>query len=185
MNKVVSTPNRDGLFPEADSPCGKQFVVEKGRTAESLADYVRRVRNEKRLSLADVSERSGHLIGRTHINRIENGEVVGVSVEKVRALAKGLGIPEEEIFAIARGRSAAGDLNPEEWRIVHYYRSIPFERQLDLLSYSEMLFTRYGNQSDPVSNGGPKAGKVYDAVAGIPKAVGDKKKRAGKSSEKK
>lgn len=179
----MSTLIRGGVLRIDSAPCAKRFAVSTER--ETLADYVRRIRNEKRLSLREVSLRSGGQIANSHISRIESGEARGVSVDKLRSLAKGLGVPEDELFSIARGRSAVGELNAEEWRIVHYYRSIPFERQLDLLSYSEMLFTRYGSQSDPVSNGGPKAGKVYGAVAGIPKAVKDRQKKSGQSSGKK
>lgn len=89
-------------------PCGRCFVVEKGRpSTESLADYVRRIRNEKGLSLVDVSARSGGAVGRTHINRIENGFTTNPSPRKLRALAVGLGVPEEELFAVARGRMPA------------------------------------------------------------------------------
>lgn len=105
----MSTPIRNKAYRTPVIPCAKQFVVNKEQGPESLADYVRRVRNEKRLSLADVSLRAGRRIGRTHINRIENGEATGVSVEKLRALAKGLGVPEEEVFTIARGESPLDD----------------------------------------------------------------------------
>lgn len=152
---------------------------------ETLADLVRRTRGEKRLSLREVSLRSGGEIANSHISRIENGESTNLTTEKLRALAKGLGLPEEEIFAVARGRSVSDDLKPEEWRLLNYYRSIPYERQVDLLSYSEILFNRYGDQNEPVGNSGPKAGKVYDAVAGIPKAVKGSQKKAGKASPKK
>jgi transcriptional regulator with XRE-family HTH domain len=165
------------------APCDKRFAVSMEH--ETLADLVRRVRNEKRLSLREVSLRSGGEIANSHISRIENGESTNLTTEKLQALAKGLGIPEEEIFGVARGRSASGDLKPEEWRLLNYYRGIPYERQIDLLSYSEMLYIRYGDRNDSMKNGEPAAGKVYDAVAGIPKAVKDKQRRAGKSSQEK
>lgn len=178
----MSTLIRGGMLRINSAPCAKRFAVSTER--ETLADYVRRVRNEKRLSLREVSLRSGGQIANSHISRIESGEARGVSVDKLRSLAKGLGVPEDELFSIARGRSTIGDLSPEEWRIVHYYRSLPFERQLDLVSYSEMLFNRYGDQNELVNNSGPKAGKVYGAVASTPKAIRDKQKKSGKSSEK-
>lgn len=179
----MSSPIRGGLLRINSAPCVKRFAVSTER--ETLGDYVRRVRNEKRLSLREVSLRSGGQIANSHISRIESGEARGVSVDKLRSLAKGLGVPEDELFSVARGRSGAGDLNAEEWRIIHYYRNIPYERQLDLLSYSEMLFNRYGNHSAQAGNGGPQSGKVYDAVAGIPKAVKGAHKRAGKAADKK
>lgn len=105
----MSTPMRNTFYPIKDAPYSKQFVVDKEQTKESLPDFVRRLRREKDLSLADVSNRSGGRIGRTHIHRIENGEAKGVSVEKLRALAKGLGVTDEEIFAVARGKKPEDD----------------------------------------------------------------------------
>ncbi len=68
-----------------------------------MADYVQRVRAEKRLSLNDVRIRSGYQIVNSYISRIENGDVTNVGLEKLSALAKGLGVPGDEIFAVARG----------------------------------------------------------------------------------
>jgi transcriptional regulator with XRE-family HTH domain len=95
--RIRGTPSRI-----SSAPCGTRFAVDTER--ETLANYVRRIRHEKRLSLRDVSLRSGGRIGNSHISRIENGEASGVSVEKLRALAKGLGVAEEELFNVARGK---------------------------------------------------------------------------------
>lgn len=75
------------------------------KSKENLADYVRRVRAEKKLSTTDVERQSGHKISDSYVTRIENSYVKNVSPEKLQALAKGLGVSEEEIFAIARGKS--------------------------------------------------------------------------------
>jgi transcriptional regulator with XRE-family HTH domain len=133
---------RNSAYPFTDIPCDKQFVVNREQSAETLADYVRRVRNERRLSLAEVSARSGGRIGRTHINRIENGEVIGVSVEKLRALARGLGVSEDEIFAVARGKSVIGDLQLDELKLVEHFRVLPPESREILLAYAEMMSAR-------------------------------------------
>lgn len=81
----------------------KQAFVARER--ETLANYVRRVREEKGLSLNQVRIRSGYQIANSYISRIENGEVTNVGLEKLRSLAKGLSVSEEEIFAVARGKS--------------------------------------------------------------------------------
>src|SRR4051812_106443 len=101
----MSTPFRDEQSPMLVIPCGKQIVVSTGRGSETLADYVRRVRTEKALSLEDVSKMSGGRIGRSHINRIENGLSTSPSPQRLQALAKGLGVSEEEVFAAARGKT--------------------------------------------------------------------------------
>lgn len=74
--------------------------------SETLQDYVRRVRNEKNLSAVDVETRSSNTISDAYVLQIENGAAKNPSPEKLKALAKGLGVPEDEVFRVARGRSA-------------------------------------------------------------------------------
>lgn len=74
---------------------------------ETLADFVRRVREEKRLSLNDVQQQSGNKIANSYVSRIENGIVTNVTPQKLSALAKGLGVSEDEVFAVARGKAIA------------------------------------------------------------------------------
>jgi transcriptional regulator with XRE-family HTH domain len=82
----------------------KRFVVET-QEQERLADYVRRVRSAKGLSLSKVEKNSQGEIDGSYVNRIENDLVRNVTPEKLRALAKGLGVPEDEIFDVARGKA--------------------------------------------------------------------------------
>lgn len=132
-----------GTAPHFSSePCGKRFAVSMER--ETLADLVRRVRNEKRLSLREVSLRSGGKIANSHISRIENGESTNPTTEKLQALAKGLGVPEEEIFAVARGKSVSGDLQLDELRLLEYYRLLSEERRADALAILETMSQRRG-----------------------------------------
>lgn len=130
----MPTPKKDNYSRESAVPCGRYFVVNTGR--ESLADYVRRLRGEKRLSLADVAQLSGGQITRSHISRIENGELTNVGLDKLRALAKGLGVDEEEIFAVARGvRSVTEDdlADDEEIAALFYkYKNLTDEEKREL-----------------------------------------------------
>jgi transcriptional regulator with XRE-family HTH domain len=163
----------------------RYFAVDREQP-EGLADYVRRVRFEKGFSLLAVQRNSRGQIAGSYVSRIENGiaDAEGVTPKKLQALAVGLQVPEDEIFAVARGQSMSGDLTLEETRLLHCFRSIPLERKTDALGYLEMLFKLYGKNGDDTSKvgkGGPQAGKVYDAVAGIPNAV---KRGAGKTSKK-
>ena len=73
--------------------------------SESLAEFVRRERIDKNLSTGDVSRRALGEISDTYVNRIENGLVKNPSPEKLIALAKGLGVSEDEVFRVARGLS--------------------------------------------------------------------------------
>ncbi len=60
---------------------------------ESLADYVRLIRREKRISTTDVENRSGGEISDAYVTRIENQHVKNVSIDKLSSLAKGLQVP--------------------------------------------------------------------------------------------
>jgi transcriptional regulator with XRE-family HTH domain len=136
----MSTLKKDNLSRESAVPCGSYFVVNAGH--ESLADYVRRLRSEKRLSLAEVSKLSGGQITRSHISRVENGELTNIGLDKLRALAKGLGVHEEELFAVARGKSVSGDLQLDELKLIEYFRVLPPESREILLAYAEMMSAR-------------------------------------------
>ncbi len=108
----------------------------------TLADYVSRIRQEKRLSLNDVVRQSGNQIANSHVSRIENGLTTNVTTDKLRALAKGLGVSEDEIFAVARGKSVSGDIQLDESRLLEYFRALsPDSRDL-LLDYAEMMSMR-------------------------------------------
>jgi transcriptional regulator with XRE-family HTH domain len=137
----MSTPIRDLSYHPADIPYGKRIVVDKEHPKEILADYVRRLRLEKGLSLADVSLRSSGRIGKTHINRIENGLVTNPGVEALRALAKGLGVPEEEIFAVARGKKLEEDeaLPSHLQMIMFKFNNLPLSKQVEMEKLLEVL----------------------------------------------
>ena len=84
---------------------------------EDLSRYVRRILAEKRLSFRDVQRDSGGGITQGYVGAIVNGRYVNPSVEKLKALARGLGESEERVFRVARGLSPdldeAGDANGE------------------------------------------------------------------------
>jgi transcriptional regulator with XRE-family HTH domain len=72
-------------------------------TEEDLSRYVRRILAEKRLSFRDVQRDSGGSITQGYVGAIVNGRYVNPSVEKLKALALGLGESEEKVFRVARG----------------------------------------------------------------------------------
>lgn len=74
----------------------------KRKSLERLGDFVRRIRNEKRLSLADVSKQSalfGPRISASYVNRIETDPKRNPTAASLKSLAHGLGIPVPELFA--------------------------------------------------------------------------------------
>lgn len=80
-----------------------QYPYMTSNNRENLADYVRRLMYEKRLSGDAISRASRGQIAQSTIDRIKNGIVLNPSVGKLKALAKGLGVTEAELFAVARG----------------------------------------------------------------------------------
>ena len=74
----------------------------KRKSPERLGDFVRRIRDEKGLSLADVSKQSalfGPRISASYVNRIETDPKRNPTAASLKSLAHGLGIPVPELFA--------------------------------------------------------------------------------------
>lgn len=86
------------------------------RSIENLSDYVRRIRQEKGLSTLDVERNSGNQITDGYVSQIENDYVKNVSLQKLKALAKGLGVPEDELLTVARGKSPSEDPEYRNWK---------------------------------------------------------------------
>lgn len=80
---------------------------------EDLSDYVRRVLREKGLTLLDVERRAGGDISDSYVAGITSGNVRNLTVEKLKALARGLGVPEDQLIAVASGIRPADE---EEFR---------------------------------------------------------------------
>jgi transcriptional regulator with XRE-family HTH domain len=108
-------------------------------SAETLGDFVRRVRKEKRLTLADVSRRSarvGKRISRSYINRIENDPKRKITADRLNAFAHGLGIPVGELVSRVMGKIP--DHDPDALRLLHQFRELSPERRADVLKIIEL-----------------------------------------------
>src|ERR1051325_33793 len=105
------------ILPELGSYHSSVIAVDS-RSAESLGEYVRRVRTAKGLSTTDVetvSRRGGAKgISDAYVTRIENGQVTNVSPAKLEALAQGLGVNPEELYAVVRGKPL-GPMSPTDF----------------------------------------------------------------------
>jgi transcriptional regulator with XRE-family HTH domain len=114
------------------------------RTSETLGDFVRRIRREKNLSLTDVSAksaRSGKRIAASYINRIENKPKLKPSPNSLSALANGLGVPVEELFARAIGVLPTGGSN-DEFELLARFRKLPPERRADVLMIVDIWYSQ-------------------------------------------
>lgn len=101
---------------------GRYFVVNR-KQAEPLADFVKRVRFEKRLSLKDVERNSHSQIAASYVSKIENGyaNADGITPKKLEALAQGLGVSEKEIFDVARGKTPEDDPDYKNWKFASLF----------------------------------------------------------------
>ena len=72
---------------------------------EGLSRYVDRIMKEKHLSRSDVKLRSGGEITDSYVSAIINGVATNLSVEKLKALARGLRVSERKLVDVAFGHS--------------------------------------------------------------------------------
>ena len=72
---------------------------------QGLSRYVERVMKEKHLSRRDVKLRSGGEITDSYVSGIISGSAKNLSVDKLKALARGLRVREMELIRVAFGLS--------------------------------------------------------------------------------
>jgi transcriptional regulator with XRE-family HTH domain len=77
---------------------------------QGLSRYVERIMKEKHLSRRDVKLRSGGEITDSYVSGIISGSAKNLSVDKLKALARGLRVREIELIRVAFGLS--DDINP-------------------------------------------------------------------------
>jgi transcriptional regulator with XRE-family HTH domain len=71
------------------------------RKEDTLPEYIRRVAERKGLTMKGIAEKSGGKITQGYISQIINGKVTSPSVETIKALAAGLGVPISLVFKAA------------------------------------------------------------------------------------
>ena len=97
---------------------------------ERFGKFIRRIRNEKRLSLTDVSKQSalcGMHISASYINRIERNPKLNPSAHSLKALALGLGVPVEEVLTRAIRPLTADEA--DELSFITRYKELSPQRQ--------------------------------------------------------
>jgi transcriptional regulator with XRE-family HTH domain len=90
---------------------------------ENLSQLVKRLVDEKHLSLGEVREKSGDRIARSYVSRIMTGNVENITLEKLLALARGLGEDPHLLLAAYCGRQPGPDIEPQEvmeWGAVEF-----------------------------------------------------------------
>jgi transcriptional regulator with XRE-family HTH domain len=92
------------------------------KETDSLAGFVRNTMEEKNLTLRDVERNSGKTITHSYVNKIKNGISTNPSSSTLRALARGLKVDEEKLFAIARGQNLNSEEDVERIELEAMYR---------------------------------------------------------------
>ena len=114
------------------------------RSPETLGDFISRIRKEKNLSLADVSKQSaryGKQIAASYINRLENDPKRKVTADRLAALASGLGVPAQELFARAVGLDPYGEKSRDELYLLTRFRELSPERKADVLNIVDIWYS--------------------------------------------
>lgn len=83
--------------------------MDNGNGRETLEQYVKRVLREKGLTLSDVERRAGGTISDSYVAGITNGNVRNLTLDKLKALARGLGVTEDKIIAVASGLASLAE----------------------------------------------------------------------------
>jgi transcriptional regulator with XRE-family HTH domain len=115
-----------------------RMVSKISRAADSLRDYIRRIMFDNSLTFKRVAEQSRGEISTGGLNDLLKGRTVNPTIGTLKALAKGLGVTEEEIFAVALGRPLAEE-SANETRLLAKFRALPADRQADVLRIVDAL----------------------------------------------
>ena len=112
----------------------------KRKRLERLGEFVRRIRNEKGLSLADVSKQSalfGPRISASCVNRIETDPQRNPTAASLKSLAHGLGIPVPELLAHAIKPMSRDEA--DELALVTRFSELSPKRRSDVLALIQVL----------------------------------------------
>jgi transcriptional regulator with XRE-family HTH domain len=107
---------------------------------EELADYLRQKLNEG-ATLRGVEERSQGGITHSYLSKLLSGAASNPSRDKLKAIALGLGVSEDEVFAAAQGRirSESEVFDSEIYLMLKGYDELADKDKSELLPTVRML----------------------------------------------
>jgi transcriptional regulator with XRE-family HTH domain len=76
---------------------------------DKLREFLRAVIAQKGISVPEIQKRSGNKIKQSYIFDILSGKTKHISVDKLNALALGLGVDSVELFKVASGYTPSPD----------------------------------------------------------------------------
>ena len=140
----------------------------------NLAEFVANVMREKSLSSYDVARNSDGEISQSTVNKIVNRDIRSHSIETLGSLAKGLGVPEETLFRVARGLPpepptlryeiyaeafSAEGLTDDEWRFLEGYFEGQVRQWQKLKSAANASIDKADSEQSPKKTGRRKKDK--------------------------
>jgi transcriptional regulator with XRE-family HTH domain len=102
---------------------------------DKLRAYIREVMKQQGLSVAEIARRSGDKITDSYIFDILSGKTKSIGVEKINALAEGLGVESVELFKIASGHKPSPDPTGELTAILKIIIGMTAKERTALLAY--------------------------------------------------
>jgi transcriptional regulator with XRE-family HTH domain len=107
---------------------------------ETLGEYLRRVRKERKLTLRGLEEKTG--ISNAYLSQIENGKIFKPSPSVLHKLAGFYGISYENLMKIAGYPMASRNQKTVLFRSSAGLEEITEEEEKELLEYLRFLRTR-------------------------------------------
>lgn len=117
------------------------FKTKMPPPSETIAQYIARTMLEKDISGYDIERRTRKRISQSYANRIKLGEIKTPSLDKLKALAVGLDVPEQELLDIARGATEEKNSQLDK-ELLYYVHELSAPRQLDLVAIAKALYRR-------------------------------------------
>lgn len=108
-----------------------------------LSDYVRQIMRDKGLGGTAIQRNSHGRITQGYVNDIISEKATNPSVEKLKALALGLGVSEEEVFRVARGLPIDDNYRAEGDKILAIFSDLPPPERAFLVDFGMMLLNRH------------------------------------------
>lgn len=112
-------------------------------SSQALADYVVQTLSDKKLSTYDVERQSQGKINQSYVSKIKSGKVLNPSTPKQKALAAGLGVPEDEIYSLVNGTKTKSDTSQT---VAAYVSELPAKIQEDVLVIVQALHAKHSSK---------------------------------------
>lgn len=109
---------------------------------DDLANYLReKLTDVPGLTLRGIEEQSGGEITHSYLSKLLSGAASNPSRDKLRAIARGLGVSEDEVFAAARGKSLSAPevFDSEIFVMFKGFEELSDEDKAELLGTIRML----------------------------------------------